>query len=794
MADQIVNLGATRAATSRAELARNHQQQARQLAIAIAPLVQTNNCYAGIEKKFKNYVDQHRNNPEFPFQLPPDKYVNKFSVESFYLQVEKTRIVKFETMKNTCKAIDHLSDREGSPLAPQTNIREHPHTKQVVNQVMDYVRVQYKQKLDSHEQEKDPHEKNPFNIISQENISKVMFNKLRTGQAWEDVVVCWSITTTTLLRFDQAQVVTLDKLFLSQDLPPWGIETPFDGEEWNEIANNRESTGDERLLAILCPPLDQRKKNKENDSLKTEGVGAFRHKRFERCPHGILAFSLIQKFHNLRQRISFKKREHTPANKIHWRDVKLFDLSYNTAWDQYNKMMEDAGVAKWLKTTHMRKAGSNLCTAQGMAPSEVRTLTKHSTKQDNFDKSYGCEVSIPVASTIAGFRPRRDEHFVPRTTISGPSEPLSMNQCTLLLFDDYLEWVADQSSPEGDKSSAASHFLMQLIPYFTQVAIQDGIYWTHNFPNNPVVELFLSKLQRNWPDGGYCVWARRQRNACKEKIKNFREHHDLKGNVTQILQVCQQQAGMLQQQHGMLQQQAGMLQQLHNRVAALQQPPLQQEGDRIVEGNRQQEEIQEEQQVQQHVTQNGPTNADQELQRVHLNENANQQQQRIQPQQLQQQQPQHHQPLQQQPQQQINLRPMSNPRRPTVSSLNTYRTLHTLAISYESHLHYLVENTPQHCILGCSKPKMMWSRIKRLHSRIIDHAIHMHRDNASVNARAIIDHGLQNRRFPNILIQAAIDLDASEKVDKTLPAYEMWLAKESTLGGKYAPRKRQRRV
>ena len=119
--------------------------------------------------------------------------------------------------------------------------------------------------MENREQEKDPHEKNPFNIISQENISKVMFNKLRTGQAWEDVVVCWSITTTTLLRFDQAQVVTLDKLFLSQDLPPWGIETPFDGEEWNKIANNRQSTGDERLLAILCPPLDQRKKNKEND-------------------------------------------------------------------------------------------------------------------------------------------------------------------------------------------------------------------------------------------------------------------------------------------------------------------------------------------------------------------------------------------------------------------------------------------------------------------------------------------------------------------------------------------------
>jgi hypothetical protein len=39
--------------------------------------------------------------------------------------------------------------------------------------------------------EGDPHEMNPFNILSQENASKVMFARLAKGIAWEDPIVSW---------------------------------------------------------------------------------------------------------------------------------------------------------------------------------------------------------------------------------------------------------------------------------------------------------------------------------------------------------------------------------------------------------------------------------------------------------------------------------------------------------------------------------------------------------------------------------------------------------------------------
>ena len=74
----------------------------------------------------------------------------------------------------------------------------------------------------------------------------------------------------------------------------------------------------------------------------------------------MLAFGLPQKFEVNRGRKSFKKREILEGNQIFWRDYKLFDLSHVTVFDQYHKMLEDAGVEKWLKTTHVRKVGSTL--------------------------------------------------------------------------------------------------------------------------------------------------------------------------------------------------------------------------------------------------------------------------------------------------------------------------------------------------------------------------------------------------------------------------------------------------
>jgi hypothetical protein len=718
----------TRQQTASQQLGNANLQASRALCAQTAPTRQTNRTYQAEEKKFKAWVDQKRG--ELAFGLNAGLYVSKNSVETYYLQEQSQRLVQVKTLTRTCKAIDHLSDREGSTLSPNTDIRTGI-TGTIVNQVISAVKKNLDDKVDGEVGQTDPHESNPFNVISQENISKVMITKLRQGRQWEDAIICWAITTTTLLRFDSAAAVTLDKLFLINDLPPWGIETPFDGEDWPYPGQRKAKKGDDRMLGILCPPCDQRKKNKSSGSLKTEGVGAYRHKRFERCTSGMLAFGLLQKFELNRGRISFKKREMLEGNQVFWRDFKLFDLSYGTAYDQYHKMLEDAGVEKWLKTTHMRKVGSTLCTAQGLAPQEVRTLSKHSTRQDNFDQSYGCEVSIPVASTIAGFRPNKDPYFVPRTSFHPPIG-ITNNECTNLLFSDIGRWREEMNSNDGDASKGARHFLEFMLPFFAEVMVQDGMYWTKEFRSNPVVELFLSKLDGRWP-GGYCEWARRSRIACKEKILEYCSNNTDERDKKEL--------------NDLLQQTSQLLSEMKNQNVFMR------------EGREGYGELERFSPLQEDIPEVHQAIASQE---VNLNDSA-------------------------------TLRPSNNPRSPTILSIKEYGSVVNLVSQYYLHRHDVAEVIPSVTILGCSQPKMMLSRIKRIHSRVEDHAKAMHVNDCSVNVDALISDGKSRKHIPPIILEAARDIDTNERKKKPLPSYERWLCKQSTLNGKYAPSTRKRK-
>ena len=716
----------TRHHSASQQLTRENLQLSRELGSQTTPLRQTNRTYEAEENKFKAWVDRNRAN--YAFGLTAGHYVSKNSVETYYLQEQSKRLVQPKTLARTCKAIDHLSDREASPLSPNTDIREGI-TGRVVKQVIVAAKKKYDDKVE--EEEKDPHENNPFNVISQENISKVMMTKLRQGKDWEDAIICWAVTTTTLLRFDSAAAVTLDKLFLIEDLPPWGIETPFDGEEWKFASEKKEEFGDGRMLGILCPPLDQRKKNKTRGSLKTEGVGAYRHKRFERCPSGMIAFGLLQKIELNRGRISFKKRGSIGIGQLFWRDFKLFDLSYGTAYDQYNKMLEDAGVEKWLKTTHMRKVGSTLCTAQGLQPQEVSTLSKHSTRQDNFDKSYGCEVSIPVASTIAGFRPRIDCYFVPRTTVAVPCN------CTRLLFPELERWILEIRSVDGDNSKGATHFIEKIIPYLTEVILQDGVYWVKEFRRNPVVELLLRRLDGRWEgSGNYTTWSRIVRETCKGKIKRYHSEKTLSNDkLMEVLKVTNEHTKIIAKNH-------------HETLHA-------------ISSTRKKDFCEEEfDQLNNVIIENQPHDHDSTS--GYRASNGNQLDLEM-------------------------MRPNNLPRRATVLSLKQYGSIRNLISQYYVHLHNEIKDTPSIEIVGCAKPKMMMSRIQRLNKRVEDKAKELYSNDCNINVEAIIAEGKRTKSVPDITLRAACHLDIHEREKRGLASYERWLAKGSAMEGKYAP-------
>ena len=87
--------------------------------------------------------------------------------------------------------------------------------------------------------------------------------------------------------------------------------------------------------------------------LRSEVVGGYRHKRYERCYHGIIGFVLLEKL-NEGQGISFLKRDSVPDGSIHRTEIPIFHYKYDAANKAFKRARELASVDNWLKSTHMR--------------------------------------------------------------------------------------------------------------------------------------------------------------------------------------------------------------------------------------------------------------------------------------------------------------------------------------------------------------------------------------------------------------------------------------------------------
>ena len=253
-----------------------NQQDAQVLLQETVPDEASNSCYLNHENKFKHWVANHPRLAEFniPVPGPPDKHVSAASVGKYFVEVQGTRCVARGTMDKVVYAINKLAAREGSDVAP--DIRQGT-CGETVRNILEAVANKKEDQVQTNAAIKDPHDDNPLNVLSQQQVSKVMLTRLQNGNNWADLVTVWAITTVTLLRFDSACQLTLNKLYLCEDKPPHGIKTPHDHEQWEDPHEKV----DGRLLAFLIPGTDQKKKNMKHQLRQMEVVGCYRHKRVE---------------------------------------------------------------------------------------------------------------------------------------------------------------------------------------------------------------------------------------------------------------------------------------------------------------------------------------------------------------------------------------------------------------------------------------------------------------------------------------------------------------------------------
>ena len=516
-----------------------------------------NRNYDGEEKRYKVWID--KTDPgRTKFGLPPNKYISTQGLISYFLEVQAGRCVQGRTAKKSIYALNKLAVKEEAThvLGEKSgtfSIELGP-AAAAISAALKSIQRSYSLKRRA-EDTSCPQRILPTNIISQRDQSLVLSKVLsRHDSTWADTASTWSTAANTLIRFESIKRVRLNRLKIIKDLPPHGIETPHDTQSW-ETANQNKTDG--RILGIVIPTSDQLKKN--TLELRAEIVGGYRHKRYERCYHGILGFLLLERL-NDGQAVSFLEADSVPEGSVHWTQLPIFHYKYDAANKAFKRARELAEVDKWLKTTHMRlvfkpcfilcilyffvlqsyrlttnrKAGSVFCTAQGLTGQQVKSLTKH--KQDVFDKDYFCELCIQVMTTIAGFIPdnENDRYFVPRSSIGLPGN-VPPDDIAKLLFPDLNRWRNEYNSENGDKTNSSKEFLFSVIVYLAEVICQDGVLWLKNHKKNPAVAELKRLLDGRTGVENYATWAQRKFLDIQRRVKNIQDNRiemrDLRENL-----------------------------------------------------------------------------------------------------------------------------------------------------------------------------------------------------------------------------------------------------------------------
>jgi hypothetical protein len=89
---------------------------------------------------------------------------------------------------------------------------------------------------------------------------------------------------------------------------------------------------------------------------------------------------------------------------------------------------------------------------------------------------------------MAGFS-KQDAYYAPRMTLVWDNH--SWSDLTKCLLPNIEKWGEQMASPTGDKSKCAKKFLCDILPWFAEVLIQDGIFFIHDFPKSPLTRFLL---------------------------------------------------------------------------------------------------------------------------------------------------------------------------------------------------------------------------------------------------------------------------------------------------------------
>jgi hypothetical protein len=214
-------------------------------------------------------------------------------------------------------------------------------------------------------------------------------------------------------------------------------------------------------------------------------VGVWRHKHYLMCAAFNLSMHVINE---LRQNTTINFYHEEKDERAPWWDTPLVDFA---SGDAESKAMTDVlkktGVSS-CKVTHHRTQAVQHGGAEGLAPWQISTFTKHMTEK--IHAAYFPECNEEAMHVMSGYK--KDEPY--GAYYRKCKLQHTVDQYVRLLLPKYPEYLRQQKSAMGDKSTCCTKFLYDIIPFMVEIVVTSGIYLTRDFPSHPMSQYLRVSL------------------------------------------------------------------------------------------------------------------------------------------------------------------------------------------------------------------------------------------------------------------------------------------------------------
>jgi len=437
--------------------------------------------YSGEAKRYCTWVDSEREAGNLP---AGEKYLTRTNVDAYFAGPFLDRVMNHNSANRVKCSLQKFADVDEYAGDPEGFVVLSANVKQSI-ELMDA-----KHRKKEMESTADPQGSMATDMLTEkEKQTFINHVLLYEKQAWRSLTVTFTICEQMMLRQDSVRKLCYsDLMALLTHTPNPEIDDGYDT----------------RCLAIKYGKF----RHKDGQRIDRQ-IGAWRHKHWLQCSVGMLAFAVFDFLHD-NQDINFLRPD--IRRKPDWWSLPLVSDwdSTSSAGKSYEAVFNETGMS-WAKCCHLRKSATEGATSRaGLSPDLVATMTKHvgdAKTARTMLSIYATELHPDVCLAMSGFmlHGKKFPYLVHRTRLDMTDLHARFDKDPVdIIFPLRQRWIEQRDSLHGDKSRACESLLFEVLPYFAEVIIQDGIYWTRHFPHHPASRRLLSAMPLN---AGCPTWA-----------------------------------------------------------------------------------------------------------------------------------------------------------------------------------------------------------------------------------------------------------------------------------------------